>query len=66
MASKEYYASKARECANLAAAATDRTEVRLYRALERDFLSKAADAEAGEAARPGDGTRHPGGRSRHR
>ena len=66
MANKDYYTMKARECANLAASAADHTEARLYRALERDFLSKAADAEDGDAARRVDGTRHSGGRSRYR
>jgi hypothetical protein len=66
MANEDYYAKKAQECATLAASATDHTEARLYRALERDFLSKAADAKEGDTARPVRGTRRPGGRSRHR
>jgi hypothetical protein len=66
MANKDYYTKKARECADLAASAADRTEARLYRALERDFLSKAAGAEGELAASSPDGTRDLGGRSRRR
>jgi len=65
MADPEYFRRKARECADLATNAADERDVRLLRAMEREFRQKAeaAEAESGvDRARSSAGTGASSGR----